>query len=181
MPKKRCLPASASAILNSLVMGYNDQYHVRQLPRITGELKQAARDSLPIVEESLVPARPEFIKGATVASMLHFYVAELPPAVSDAIAGQWVKCLAEYPPWAVDDAFIAYLKNNPKRKPTPGDINDICKRLVSKARALRMLCNRIIDAPLYEEEPEETPEDRDASKKRVSDMVAAVKRNLQSV
>lgn len=91
------------------------------------------------------------------------------------IALQWLKCLEEFPDWAVEKAVIDYLKDDTKgRKPTPGQIRELAQKAVSKYRVLLVRCNQILAAPI--EEPHIPPTEEE--KAEISRIVAETKRNI---
>ncbi|MGR3220195.1 MAG: hypothetical protein ACUZ8H_10315 [Candidatus Anammoxibacter sp.] len=177
--KKTSLPVSALPILNSVKIGMNGKYYASPLSAITGDLKQAARDALPSIESRLEPSTAEFINGAVVTSVLHYYTKQLPEDIRRALSNQWVGCLKEFPEYVIEEAFLEYVKREKKRKaPTPGEIYEICLCLVSKVRALKSQCDKIIAEPIHEPEPEQTPDEREALKVRITKIMDEAKRNM---
>lgn len=148
------------------------------MPIITTEIKQAALQAKVLIAENLTPANPEGIKAAIFTLLQHYYVSDLPEQIHQAIASDWMRCLEKYPAWAIEAARIDWLQNN-KRKPTPSEMGGLCDKAVSKDKAMLRQCERIIKEPLTPEpEPEMTDEEREAMKKRISDIVAKAKREL---
>ncbi|MBN8901004.1 MAG: hypothetical protein BGO51_06545 [Rhodospirillales bacterium 69-11] len=145
-------------------------WRITDMPPITPELQQAARISMERLHAVLVPATREWSTGAIAALLTHFYTVQLPAAVYTAIKNDWIACLSGFPQWAIEEARIEWLKNG-KRKPVPADIVGLCRKAVSKERAALFLCQRIIAAAAVEPDPPMTPEEREASRARVSEMV----------
>lgn len=169
--RRDSVPRKASVIIKSVRIGMNGLYTAGILPPITGELKEAAREALPAIESRLVPASREFILARITASVMHFYVSDIPKEISDIMGSQWAGCLSPFPDYIIEKAFIEFLSENGKKKPVPGEVVKICNRLISKVRALKLQCDKIIDAPFHKVEPEQTPEEREESKLRVTQML----------
>ena len=174
---KTNLPASCKPILDTLVMRGRDfdRWTTGELPVITEETKIAAKQALAVISENLTPANPEGTKAAIFALLQHYYVSDLPPQVHQAIATDWIHCLADYPAWSIEQARIDWMKNN-RRKPTPGEIVNLCDKAISKDRAMKKQCKNIIAVPLTPKpEPEMTPQEHAESIKRVREMVKKIK------
>lgn len=145
---------------------------------MTYSLKQRARRVLEKVEVYLTPAPSQAIAGHVTLLLQHYYRdANIPPAVAEGLALQWISCLDSFPEWAIKRAVIKYLKQDDRgRKPVPGQIVTLARLEVGKYHALRLRCQEIDKAKAVEDNPEVTDADREA----VSQIVAEAKRKLMA-
>lgn len=155
-----------------------ERWRCGDLPVITESLKFAAKQGLEFVEDRLTPAGQEWIKGSIVTLMTHYYVANLPEHVHSAIASDWLEDLGGFPAWAISEARKEWRQNN-KRKPTPGDMFELCQKATSKENAMMLQCNLIVAASLTPApKPELTEEQIEARNAEISEIVAKAKKNL---
>lgn len=131
-------------------------------------------------ERYLTPAESTKISGHITLLLAHyFHDAKVPPAVLEGLTLQWLKVLENLPEWAIEQAVTEYLADDAKgRKPVPGQIKSLADKACSKYRALIVQCDRVIDAQIEPENDRETPEEREASRQRVAEIVAQARRNL---
>jgi len=52
----------------------------------------------------------------------HYFQPDTPQAIEDAALKDWAKLLGRFPEAAIRDACESYLRDQPRRRPTPGDI-----------------------------------------------------------
>lgn len=149
------------------------------MPAATSSLKEKAALVKAKTEAMLAPADSKEIAGHVTLLLQHYYRdANIPPAVAEGLALQWLQCLEEFPEWAVQKACVEYLKNDTKgRKPSPGQVVALAREQVGKYRALIFRCNQIIKA-----KPPEPPAPKptEEQKKKVAEMLAGVVKTLET-
>jgi len=180
VPRQSSLPVSCKPILDSLHTHGKEfgLWKCGDLPVITDAIKVAAEQGRVFVEGRLTLAQPDWIKGAVVTLLTHYYVADLPEHVHAAVSSDWLEDLGGYPDWAISEARREWRQNN-KRKPTPGHLVELCNKAVSKDKAMLRQCIAILDAPITPEpEPELTEEEQAARDEEISKVVAEAKKNL---
>lgn len=118
------------------------------MPPATSSLKEKAELVKVKTEAMLAPADSKALAVHVTLLLQHYYRdANIPPAIAEGLAMQWLECLENFPEWAVKAACIDYLKGDTKgRKPSPGQIVSLAAQQVGKYRALIMRCNQIIAA-----------------------------------
>ena len=87
----------------------------------------------------------EWVAARIYALLHHYFVAEVPLSVQEAIGAQWLGELKDFPAWAIEDACAWWVgRNNSKRgkKPVPGDIGEVCERLTAPLRVARIQIER---------------------------------------
>lgn len=57
----------------------------------------------------------------------HYFQPDNPVEVQQAALKDWVAALAPFPQATIERACERYLRNQPRRRPTPGDIRAICE------------------------------------------------------
>lgn len=149
------------------------------MPAATSSLKEKAALVKAKTEAMLAPAESKKIAGHVTLLLQHYYRdANIPPAVAEGLALQWLQCLEEFPEWAVQAACVDYLKNDAKgRKPSPGQVVALARQHVGKYQALILRCSQIMRAKAPEPPP---PKPTEEQKKKVSEMLAGVIKNLQA-
>ena len=80
-------------------------------------MKTSSTPSLPERE-----AHREWVGGRVATLLAHYWRDDDPKHLIGAIARDWVKVLEGLPRDAVDRACLRYLRDEPRRKPTPGAI-----------------------------------------------------------
>jgi len=122
---------------------------------------------------------------ARVAALLsQYYAADVPQAAVSMMAEDWLEELREYPEWAITKA-VRWWKSEAnadrKKRPLEGDIAARAKFEMQVVRFADRAVRRYWDGfrPMAETphedsppEPEMTAEEREASRKRVADLVA---------
>ena len=63
-----------------------------------------------------------WISGRIETLLSHYFQPESPTEVKDAALDDWVDALSIFPQPAIEYACRTYLRNQPRRRPTPGDI-----------------------------------------------------------
>lgn len=72
-------------------------------------------------------AHREWIAGRIATLLSHYWRDDDPMELLTAMASDWVEVLAGMPQPAVQEACIQYLRNEPRRKPTPGAILEMAR------------------------------------------------------
>lgn len=72
----------------------------------------------------------EWIAGRVEVLLSHYPKADLSPEVRAAAMGDWIDALHSFSQPAIEHACSLYLRNQPRRRPTPGDIATICETWV---------------------------------------------------
>lgn len=67
-----------------------------------------------------------WIAGRVQVLLSHYYQPDNPIEVKEAALDDWVSSLIMFPQGAIDKACETYIRNQPRRRPTPGDIRAIC-------------------------------------------------------
>lgn len=168
---QKCSQELARPIANS-IMPQGNSWRISQLPEITTELKEQARHTMQSIQQKLSPADVNACKVAVASLMAHYYTADMPEQLYKMIGEDWILCLKEFPEWAIKEARIEWIKNNSK-KAYPNDIRKLCFKAVSKDRAVLMVCERILSAPL--DNPKPSPE----MKKKVFQELEKAKQSLK--
>jgi hypothetical protein len=95
-----------------------------------------------------LPTR-EWLTGRVMVLLSHFYTQETDPAVVRAQAGDWFDTLWDVPQEAIEGACRDYLRNGPRRRPSPGDIRNLATiRLPKQPR--RNADDMLLEAPPLE-------------------------------
>lgn len=113
---------------------------------VTAEQATEARGMIVALDAHLAPAERQRTLARVMALLAHYYVAELPAQVQQALAEDWAEDVGEFPAWALDEACRTWRRANPRRKPTPGEIRDLCRREVATHRRQRDRLRQIVDA-----------------------------------
>ena len=77
----------------------------------------------------------EWIAGRIATLLSHYWRDDDPMELLTAMAADWVEVLAGMPQAAVQQACVQYLRNEPRRRPTPGSILELA-RLAMPAPAI---------------------------------------------
>ena len=99
---------------------------------------------LPEYVEYLRPAQRKHVAGRVTTLLAHFFVPDMPVPLQTAVISDWLEDLAEFPPWAVEDACRMWRRTE-SRRPTPAVIRKICQKAVKdvefECRILREALN----------------------------------------
>ena len=68
-----------------------------------------------------------WIAGRVMVLLSHYFQPDNPVEVQQAALADWVSALAPFPQHVIERACERYLRNQPRRRPTPGDIRAICE------------------------------------------------------
>lgn len=79
------------------------------------------RISLTDLEKSQI-AQGEWIAGRVATLLSHYFQPDNPQPVQDEALVDWVKQLTGYSEGQIEGACQLYLRNQPRRRPTPGDV-----------------------------------------------------------
>lgn len=106
-----------------------------------------ARNMIPAYEAFLKPAPKSWISGRVATLMAHYYTPDMPQALAGAVLRDWADLLAEFPGHAIQEAAQKWLRTETRKRPTPGDIREMCQRLVGEEikvlKRLRSLAERV--------------------------------------
>ncbi len=84
------------------------------------ELTSSNGNSTPSLRDQ--PDHRQWIAGRIYTLLSHYWREDDPDALTTAIASDWVEVLAGMPQRAIQAACLQYLRDEPRRKPTPGAI-----------------------------------------------------------
>ena len=84
------------------------------------ELTSSNGSSTPSLRDQ--PDHRQWIAGRIYTLLSHYWREDDPDALTTAIASDWVEVLAGMPQRAIQTACLQYLRDEPRRKPTPGAI-----------------------------------------------------------
>jgi len=70
----------------------------------------------------LQPASPEWIAGRIETLLSHYFRPETNEMIEEAAMMDWIKALSGYSQDQIGKACDQYLRTEPRRRPTPGDI-----------------------------------------------------------
>ena len=73
------------------------------------------------------PEHRQWIAGRIYTLLSHYWREDDPDALTTAIASDWVEVLAGMPQRAIQNACVQYLRDEPRRKPTPGAILELTR------------------------------------------------------
>ena len=102
-------------------------------------------------------AHREWIAGRIATLLSHYWRDDDPIELLTAMAADWVEVMAGMPQQAVQQACVQYLRNEPRRRPTPGAILELARM----AMPLPVIVRQVVAMP----EPKRevlTKEQRDA-------------------
>lgn len=124
--------------------GYEDTIETFHPPAVvTPEEAEVARQALVAYERYLAPTPKSHVLGRVAVAFAHWYVPDFDPAVAKGLMNDWATDLAEYPEWALDEAFAKWRRTESKR-PHISDIRDLCRRAIRKADHERYRLKAII-------------------------------------
>jgi len=76
----------------------------------------------------------EWLMGRIVTLLSHYYRPDDDPDILRAQAADWYVVLKGFPVYAINGACVDYLSSEPRRKPAPGAIVELCRRLMPRPR-----------------------------------------------
>ena len=85
----------------------------KQLPRVNAESSHGLQER---------QSRRQWIAGRILTLLSHYWRDDDPSAMDEAIARDWADILEGMPQDAISKACMAYLRSEPRRKPSPGAI-----------------------------------------------------------
>ena len=68
-----------------------------------------------------------WIAGRVLTLLKHYYSPETSPELQDAMIDDWVEMLTPFSQAAIERACHGYMRDQPRRRPTPGDIRSRCR------------------------------------------------------
>lgn len=111
-------------------------------PAIKPEIADKICGILDGLEPLLAPAEREKVLARSVALLSHYFAPDMDARLAQAIAEDWADDLDEFPLWAVREACTQWRRNETRRRPTPGDIRELCQLITRDwarlARKLRL-------------------------------------------
>ena len=88
-------------------------------------------------------AHREWIAGRIATLLSHYWRDDDPIELLTAMAADWVEVMAGMPQQAVQQACVQYLRNEPRRRPTPGAILELARM----AMPLPVIVRRVVAMP----------------------------------
>ena len=89
--------------------------------------------------EPMLPSVPpsggphaEWIAGRVKVLLSHYYQPEIAPEVEEEGLADWIEILMPFPRATIDVAGRQYLRDEPRRRPTPGAIHELASSLMPK-------------------------------------------------
>ncbi len=82
------------------------------------------------------PDHRQWIAGRIYTLLSHYWREDDPDALTTAIANDWVEVLAGMPQRAIQNACVQYLRDEPRRKPTPGAILELTRAAAPPPRLI---------------------------------------------
>lgn len=77
-------------------------------------------------------SRREWVLGRIATLLSHYWRDDDPSELTEAIARDWADILEGLPQDAIGRACMAYLRNEPRRKPSPGAIYALAREFIPK-------------------------------------------------
>lgn len=133
--------------------------------RVAGEITQ--------INDYLAPASSDWILARVATALAHYYVNDLPEYVQMGIAADWLIIMQKHPAWAVEKAFLDWVENEEKRKPTPAGITKKAAALAHKMYRRRDRMEHCLKVARQEGEGKRVPP-TEAEKENVAAMVRAL-------
>lgn len=112
----------------------------------------------------------EWIGGRCYTLLSHYWRDDDEDMLSAAIAKDWADVLEGLPQNYIDRACIRYLREEPKRKPTPGAIYALAVEMMPRPSLVRVAAE---PAP-----PEPSPAQKDADLQKRRDFAATIAREI---
>lgn len=81
-------------------------------------------------------AHREWIAGRAITILSHYWRDDDPVELTAALGADWADVLEGIPQQFIQKACIQYQREEPRRKPTPGAIYDIAKRLMPRPQVV---------------------------------------------
>lgn len=70
----------------------------------------------------------QWIAGRVTTLLSHYYQPDAPAELREAAIDDWIKLLLPFPPQTIEKACASYLRDQPRRRPSPGDICARCNK-----------------------------------------------------
>jgi hypothetical protein len=81
----------------------------------------------------------QWILGRIATLLGHFWRDDDPSELTEAIARDWADIFEGLPQQVIHQACIRYLRDEPKRKPTPGAIYALCREMLPRPKTVPRL------------------------------------------
>ncbi len=108
---------------------------------------------LKLIKSVLIPMESGRLLARILSLLALYRSADLPPAIEEAIAEDWLDDLAEFPEWSILEACRSWRRDSKRYrfKPLPGDIRMLCLESVAKlATTAERLSKLIASIPSVE-------------------------------
>ena len=96
------------------------------------------------IEMRLSPARTGDMSTSALATLMQFYVPDVPKRVEVRMADDWIADLSEFPIWAIDAAFRDWRRSK-NRRPVIAEIRSACDIAVREMRHWQRVFERCLD------------------------------------
>lgn len=99
------------------------------------ELQKAPTNSAPSLAERT--EHRTWIKGRAATLLSHYWREDDDPALLAAIGKDWADVLEGIPQEFIQKACVQYQRDEPRRKPTPGAVYEIARKLMPTPKVVR--------------------------------------------
>lgn len=106
----------------------------RDLQQQPDGLKRALQE-----RERLLVENAEWIAGRVATLLDHYYQPEQDEAVLAASTGDWVETLAGFPREVIQKACLRYIRDEPRRRPSPGAIYQIAREVMPRPKPVSVI------------------------------------------
>ena len=96
------------------------------------------------LNQVLIPAKPEEIRGEISVLLSFYYVEDIPYEPQEECLKIFTEILKDFPRWAVKRACISMLETDAKRA-SPGEIKKLCLKDTAALRSLRQRAEALIE------------------------------------
>lgn len=105
---------------------------------------------------SVSPEKSQWIVGRVTTLLSHYFQPDQPADVGDMALKDWAVMLAPFSQKAIASACEGYLREQPRRRPTPGDIRNraIAWAAKNSAKPDDRIALPISETPVISEDPE---------------------------
>lgn len=113
-------------------------------PVANEEQKKYIAFLIPDYDAVLMPATSDWITARVVALRSHYYLPDMPKAVHKAMLADWIKALAAFPKWAIEEACQAWINEQEDKKPTPAAIRKLAASAIAEVSETRDRLNAVL-------------------------------------
>lgn len=101
-------------------------------------LAQAPVSELPATireaKAAMAGASPEWIAGRVAVLLSHYWRADDPAHMAEAVVVDWIEALSIYPQWAISAAVVRWNRTSKGKRPAPAHIAALCEAEVQPMR-----------------------------------------------